>query len=133
MLLCVFALLFVWVRHIILERKRIVIRNKSTIIDAIAEFELRARKLFLQQGYLGDYEKALDSMRKQMLIAGLTGLNPVSELVNFASSQFMVRPEYGSTPIFLVTKPSEVTPSLWAKATKARQWIEIISKQEPRS
>ena len=131
LLVFIFMLVFAGVWRIILNRKKRVIPNKQVLINAIAEFELRARNVFTGKGSSGDYQKACDDLQKETLVANLAGGdNPISELVVFAVVQVAWKQGkiMNTGPIYYFKTPLEFVGSLRGKAMKARQWIDAISK-----
>jgi len=94
-LLGIFLLCVAIIMKVVSSLRKINVPNKQKLLDAIANYELRARDVFLDIGHGNDakYREASTRLDQEMLKSGLTRIrdNPISLVVIFAGLQVLMK------------------------------------------
>ena len=132
-LLGVFLLFIAITIKIVSSLRKVNVPNKRDLLDAIAEYESRARDAFRDIGNEVIYVNASERLGQEMLKSGLTRFmdNPISLLTTFAGFQIMLRHgllrEIGNRKSLLLDEYSYIG-KLRDKSEIAIKWLSKITQ-----
>ena len=131
----IFLLIYALILRIVSGVRRRDIPNKRELLNAIADYETKARNAFLakDQGYANQYLNASEFLSQEHLKSGLTKIrdNPITQMVIFAGFHLSLRHggivEISPRKSLSLDKYSFVG-RLRGKAEKAIAWVNAVAR-----